>query len=374
MNGPRSRRSLKQNPKLRAAAEIQALSDRDRAISAEQEAISQKAIAEAEAQAALEAYSLSLAGHAQNALDEHDTATALVLALAASRIDNPPDEVQRVLRNAAYEPGPSEKFLVADIFKDVEGEIYSLAASPVENTLLIGFEDGSLVLWNLNTREAIRWLEGHTGKVYDVAFSPDGKTAISGSEDHQVIVWDLETGSALQRLVGHSGWARSVDISPDGRKAVSGGFTGDSMVSISEPGELFLWNLESGEILNQFDGKPTGQPYGIVDAAFSPDGENVLASYGMFSDQQVNFTQILWDVESGSLKLELTGYSHDNYSIGFTPDGKQALTGGRIIISTSGTWEPEKRPRSFPDMAGWFPAWLFPQMEGMRSPEIGTEE
>ncbi len=66
----------------------------------------QKDAAEREARAALEAYSLSLAANAQQALDVKKPGTALVLAMAANDINNPPQPVQEVLRKAAFYLAP----------------------------------------------------------------------------------------------------------------------------------------------------------------------------------------------------------------------------------------------------------------------------
>ena len=61
---------------------------------------------------------------------------------------------------------------------------------------------------------------GMVGRVGRV--SPDGRTAVSGSKDGTLILWDLESGEALRRYHGHSGRLNSVDFSPDGRTVLSG--------------------------------------------------------------------------------------------------------------------------------------------------------
>ena len=53
--------------------------------------------------------------------------------------------------------------------------------------------DKTLKMWDLQTGEALRTLEGHSGSVYAVAVTPDGKRAISASDDKTLKVWDLET-------------------------------------------------------------------------------------------------------------------------------------------------------------------------------------
>jgi len=254
-------------------------------IAEEQQTIAeeQQVIAEGEARAALEAYSLSLSGHAENALAEGDSSTALMLAASATHLDDPPVEALQVLRTAAYAPGPRQQLKVSDLFQAVSGRIFSLAASPLENTFLIGFEDGSIIYWDLVTQSEILRLQGHTDIVRDIAFSPDGQSALSGGDDHQVILWDLAAGTEMHRFSGHTGWVRAVAISPDGRLGASGGFVGDSIYASVEPGELFLWDLSSGEAIHHFEGGNNTHPSGVQDIAFSPEGQNLLASYGIFT-------------------------------------------------------------------------------------------
>jgi WD40 repeat protein len=52
-------------------------------------------------------------------------------------------------------------------------------------------------VWDLETGECVRVLEGHTGSVSAVSITPDGRKAVSGGSvpDDTIRLWDLETGS-----------------------------------------------------------------------------------------------------------------------------------------------------------------------------------
>jgi WD40 repeat protein/DNA-binding SARP family transcriptional activator len=280
----------------------------------------------------LEAYSLSLAAHAQRALEDQDSSTGLALALAANRIPDPPRPVQRTLMDAAYAPGPRWREPVGALFPGASGPVTALEISPDGRIALSGLQDGSLIVWDMESKKEIQRLHGHTVRINDLAISPDGSTALSGGDDRQVILWDLETGDEIRRFADHSGSVRAVDFSPDARRAISGGFSGDNFLA---PGELFLWDTLTGEEIRRFEGHVAG----IVATKFTPDGRSILASSGdaeIFSSQlpqdqtspgEVTFDLILWDASTGQALQRFPGYNDDAFSLAINPDGKLGLTG-----------------------------------------------
>ena len=55
-------------------------------------------------------------------------------------------------------------------------------------------------MWDLDTGQSLRTLEGHSARVNTVAVTPDGRRAISASGDRTLRVWDLETGKTVRTL------------------------------------------------------------------------------------------------------------------------------------------------------------------------------
>lgn len=269
---------------------------------------------------ALESYSMSLAAHVQAALDLKENDLALSLALSAVETDNPPPTVVRMLRQAAYAPGPIARINIEETF-GMDQMPFSMAVSPTEFVSLIGFHDGTLILWDVMEGREIRRFEGHTDVVADVAFSPDGKTALSGSYDTTAILWDLETGEILNQFKGNHGWVRAVAISPDGSTAATGGFAGTDATEITNPGELTLWDTATGEEITRLEGHPSA----VEALAFSPDGSKLLASSGMFAAVSNPASLYYWDLESEEIihKFDL---EYDAYDIAITPDGSMAIS------------------------------------------------
>jgi WD40 repeat protein/DNA-binding SARP family transcriptional activator len=283
--------------------------------------------------AAQEAYSVSLAAHAQRALDERDTVTGLALAMTASSIDRAPLQVQRILLDAAYSPGARRRFDVQHLFQGVEGLAMCLDIDPRGESALLGLADGTIILWNMETGEQLQRFAGHLARVNDVTFSPDGRFALSGGDDAQVILWDISAGQELRRCNGHSGAVRAVDIGPDGHQAVSGGL---AKASFDEPGELILWDLDTCQEIRRFEGHLSG----VVAANLSPDGRTLLASSGdaeLFTNigttdegstiRSTYFDLLLWDAETGEVLRSFEGMEHDVFTLAIHPGGATALAG-----------------------------------------------
>ena len=83
---------------------------------------------------------------------------------------------------------------------------------------------GTIHLWDLESFQEIRRLEGHSQTILSLHFHPGGKILASGSEDNTIKLWDVESGRELTSLDEHSHDVRSVRFSRDGQTLVSGSF------------------------------------------------------------------------------------------------------------------------------------------------------
>jgi WD40 repeat protein len=285
---------------------------------------------------ATEAYSLSLAASAQKSLDSKDSAAALKLALEANQIRNPPLEAQRVLMDAAYTPGARWGAKLNSLFSGANGPATALAVSPDGETALLGLAHGAIIWFDLGSRQELGRLVGHTGPVNAIAFAPDGSRVLSGGYDGRVLLWDVASSSMVREFgaegSGHAGPVRTVDIDAQGGMALSGGL---AATNYYDPGDLILWNLETGEQLGRLEGHEAG----IVAALFTPDGSGVLASSGdarLLSDLGAGtaadaggtlYGLRLWDVASGQAQKTFELGDLDVYAMAISPDGSRALTG-----------------------------------------------
>ena len=190
---------------------------------------------------------------------------------------------------------------------------HSVGLSPDGKTIAIAFRKGNLIkLWDMYTSEQKLTLTGHTEDIFRLAFSPDSKTLASTSDDNTIHLWDARTGESTEVFTLDSAWRRDVAdwridsnwcglaFSPDGKILASGG------------GEIILlWDIDTGKIKMRL----TMPTHRVFDLAFSPDGKTI-ASAGYESN--IN----LWDLHTGEHQKTLTGHRAWVRSVMFSPDGK----------------------------------------------------
>lgn len=90
-------------------------------------------------------------------------------------------------------------------------------------------------LWNYATGKFLKIYSGHENKVYCVTstFSvTNGRYIVSGSEDRCVYLWDLQLRNLIQKLEGHTDTVIAVSCHPRENKIASAGLDGDRTVRI----------------------------------------------------------------------------------------------------------------------------------------------
>ncbi|XP_073076314.1 NACHT domain- and WD repeat-containing protein 1 isoform X2 [Manis javanica] len=122
--------------------------------------------------------------------------------------------------------------------------ITAMAWSLEEKLLVVGTQDGTMAVWDMEEQQVIHILPGHTGEVRYVKVFAKGTLAISASKDHTLRLWNLLSGQEKFNIWdgGSTGltepqiWSLHVDETKKVVYSASG-----SKVS--------AWNLETAELV-----------------------------------------------------------------------------------------------------------------------------
>jgi WD40 repeat protein len=118
-----------------------------------------------------------------------------------------------------------------------ELQVNEVCWNPIDSGKIVSCSsDKTLKIWDSETGELIKTLEGHTQEVHSVSWSYDGEWIASGSQDHTAKVWNVQTGEVVRTIMGHCSPVERVRWNPDGRKYLATG--------CSEEHSIVVWDLE----------------------------------------------------------------------------------------------------------------------------------
>jgi eukaryotic-like serine/threonine-protein kinase len=101
--------------------------------------------------------------------------------------------------------------------------------------LLSCSNDGTIILWDVETGALVRRFQGHAGAVYGLTLTDHSRYFASSSRDNTVRLWDLKSGRQVWRYDGHQDRVSSVLFVKDGPRK--------RLLSSSLDKSLRLWAL-----------------------------------------------------------------------------------------------------------------------------------
>jgi WD40 repeat protein len=125
--------------------------------------------------------------------------------------------------------------------------------------------NGEVLVWDTKTNKQIGKMEGHTFPVYGIDVSKDGRLIATGATDMTVRIWDVQARRELHIMNGHNGGIFACSFSPDGKTLATG----------SEDQQVMLWNVATGEQIGPLNSGNGGK---IMSVQYSADGKSLYAA------------------------------------------------------------------------------------------------
>jgi len=182
-------------------------------------------------------------------------------------------------------------------------------------TLVACCADGTINLYDVETKTLKSTLRGHEAEVTSATFALNGHVLITGSRDNTLRLWDVQSETSGTILGEHDDWVRHVKISP----------SGTVIASASKDTTVRLWDAHSGENLAIIQAHDNGADC----VAFSPDG-TLLATGGR--DNLIRIWDFSQAINSDTLTpddalMTLEGHWKPIMSLAFNPTGSLLASG-----------------------------------------------
>lgn len=189
--------------------------------------------------------------------------------------------------------------------------------TPDGKYLIVARRRPDIELWNVNTRELVGHFEGHIGNwVEGIDISPNGKLMVSfDREQGSVYVWDMESRQLQRIFQSGIGYIADLKFSPNSQLLYVASKTDRLRGTVNGiykgwDDKVLVWDINT---FKQIDFIQTEFKY-LSKIALSPDGNKMLLYY--------RDGEVMWDLQNKREQYTWVDFIWMFSETGLSPDGK----------------------------------------------------
>ncbi|KAL2868686.1 snoRNA-binding rRNA-processing protein DIP2 [Aspergillus lucknowensis] len=135
-----------------------------------------------------------------------------------------------------------------------------------EDIFAVGYEDGSIRLWDSRTETVIISFNGHKSAITQLAFDRAGVRLASGSRDTDIILWDLIAEVGLFKLRGHTDQVTSLHfLAPSAELLNQAGLSDHAgfLITTGKDSLIKVWDLASQHCIETHVAQSNGECWSL---------------------------------------------------------------------------------------------------------------
>ncbi|PKY04778.1 WD40 repeat-like protein [Aspergillus campestris IBT 28561] len=160
-----------------------------------------------------------------------------------------------------------------------KAQVTAITHSPTdEDIFAVGYEDGSIRVWDSRTATVIISFNGHKTAITEIAFDSTGARIASGSKDTDIIVWDLVAEVGLFKLRGHTDQVTSLHfLTPSLEMLNAAGLSEHAgfLITTGKDSLIKVWDLASQHCIETHVAQSNGECWGL---GLSPDQSGCITA------------------------------------------------------------------------------------------------
>ncbi|CDR43922.1 CYFA0S13e00606g1_1 [Cyberlindnera fabianii] len=199
-----------------------------------------------------------------------------------------------------------------------------------DEKIITGADDKMINIYNTETGDLLRVLQGHEGGVWALKYI--GDQIVSGSTDRTVRVWNIKTGKCTHVFRGHTSTIRCMDIVTDdeGQRFI---------VTGSRDNTLHVWKLpDADDDGSDFDENAAENPYFVTVLRGHTQSVRAVTGHGnIIVSGSYDHTVRVWDLKKRETVHVLTGHTDRIYSTVFDLKRNRCISAS--MDSTIKVWD-----------------------------------